>query len=162
MKKLLFICCMGLLLQSCVTTYNIVGDVTAYNADGSVLKNWNDVIVASGDDWGGQTNSAMKRYGLNFVDPESGKGVILGNSVPYIIEYGAAKANNTQNIKNTKKVEKKEDIKNAIISYQEKYDVNKEKLKNPNITKVEKQLLKRENAELFNAMMKLKNILAVY
>ena len=170
MKKLLFICCMGLLLQSCVGVgvgiynYNIAGDVTAYNADGTVLKSWDDVIIASGDNWSGQKKSAMKQYGLNFVDPDSGKGVILGNSVPYIIEYGDKKVNNTQNtqnIKKTQKVEKREDVKNAIASYQEKYDANKEKMKDPNITKAEKQLLKRENAELFNAMMELKNKLAV-
>ena len=159
MKKLLFICCMGLLLQSCVATYNIVGDVTAYNADGTVMKSWNDVTIASGDTWNGQTKSAMKLWGLNFIDPDSGKGVVLGNSVPYIIEYGTA---HTKNTKNTKKNEEREEIKRAIDSYQDKYDANKEKLKNPNITKDEKQILKKENAELFNTMMSLKNKLVKY
>lgn len=160
MKKLLFICCMGLLLQSCVSTYKVVGDVTAYNIDGTVMKSWNDVTIASGDTWNGQTNSAMRLWGLNFVDPDSGKGVILGNSVPYIIEYDTTHAKN--DTKDVKKSEEREKIKNTINSYQEKYDANKEKLKDPNITKDEKQILKRENAELFNAMMELKNKLAIY
>lgn len=160
MKKMLFICCMGLLLQSCISTYKVVGDVTAYNADGTVMKSWNDVTIASGDNLNGQTNSAMRLWGLNFEDPDSGKGVILGSSVPYIIEYDTTHAKN--DTKDVKKSEEREKIKNTINSYQEKYDANKEKLKNPNITKDEKQILKRENAELFNAMMELKNKLAIY
>lgn len=159
MKKLLFICCVGLLLQSCVATYNLVGDVTAYNADGTVMKSWDGVTIASGDSWNGQTKSSMKLWGLNFVDPDSGKGVILGNSVPYIIEYNTV---HTKNTKNVKKNEEKEKIKNTIDSYQEKYDANKKKLKDPNITKDEKQALKKDNAELFNAMIELKNKLVKY
>ena len=59
--------------------------------DGSILQKWTNVDIESGytDNWSGTqtTSNAIKAFGINFVDPATNRVIILGNSVPYIIEY---------------------------------------------------------------------------
>lgn len=93
MKKFLLILTAICFFSSCATipttvTTNI-GDVTAYNADGSVLKQWKGVELSSSlsNVYSVQRTSAMKTFGINFYDENNGKYVIVGNAVPCIIEY---------------------------------------------------------------------------
>lgn len=90
-------------LTSCVTTtpsinWSINGDVTAYNADGSVLRQWDNVVIESGytdATIGTQTTSnAIKSFGINFTDPKTHKNIIISNAVPCIIEYTNKKYEN--------------------------------------------------------------------
>ena len=94
-KSILFYFCI-LLLTSCVSTtapiaYSLKGDVTAYNADGSILRQWDDVVIESGyiSTWDGShtTSNAIKSFGLNFTDPKTHKNIIISNAVPCIVEY---------------------------------------------------------------------------
>lgn len=92
MKKISLFLGSILLLASCTSTqWAIIGDVTAYNSDGSVLRQWDDVVIESGysDNWSGKqtTSYAMKTFGINFSDPVTQKNIIISNAVPCIIEY---------------------------------------------------------------------------
>lgn len=87
MKKILFLLATMCVVSSCAPIVKTcVGDVTAYNADGSVLKKWEGVELSSSFD-GYQGTSAMKTFGVNFYDNDSRKYVVVGNAVPCIIEY---------------------------------------------------------------------------
>lgn len=95
MKRFCFFSCLLFLLSSCASTtpslWSIEGSVTAYNMDGSILRQWDNVIIESGytDSAGDRTTSnAIKAFGINFTDPETRKNVIISNAVPCIIEYG--------------------------------------------------------------------------
>ncbi len=90
MKKILFLLATMCVVSSCTPIVKTcVGDVTAYNADGSVLKKWEGVELSSSSSssFGSQESSAMKTFGVNFYDNDSKKFIIVGNAVPCIIEY---------------------------------------------------------------------------
>ena len=104
MKKISLFLGSILLLASCTSTqWAIIGDVTAYNSDGTVLRQWDNVVIESGysDDWNGKqtTSYAMKTFGINFSDPVTQKNIIISNAVPCIIEYN----NSTYSYKNVEK-----------------------------------------------------------
>ena len=80
----------AIMFSSCSYTTTNIGSITTYNADGSILKKWDKVCLRE------QVNkhtkgNAFKSYGLNFYDIESGQFVVIGNSVPYIVEYDIVK-----------------------------------------------------------------------
>lgn len=99
MKKFILFFCSSILLTSCISTtpttpsinWSINGDVTAYNADGSILRQWDNVVIESGftDTMIGThtTSNAIKSFGINFTDPKTQKNIIISNAVPCIIEY---------------------------------------------------------------------------
>ena len=94
MKKFIFLIATMCVVCSCATTSitsitkNItmcIGDVTAYNADGSILNKWEDVVISSNNEY--PRNSVFKTFGINFYDTKSEKFIIVGNAVPCTIEY---------------------------------------------------------------------------
>ena len=95
MRNILLILTIMCICSSCssiaTTVTTNIGDVTAYNADGSVLRQWKDVELSSTTSsvYSVQETSAIKTFGINFYDVNSGKFVIVGNAVPCIIEYEA-------------------------------------------------------------------------
>lgn len=93
----LFFGCLFLFVSCASTQWAINGDVTAYNADGTVLRQWDNVVIESGYiDWNGKqtTTNAMKTFGINFSDPVTHKNIIISNAVPCIIEYTNKKYEN--------------------------------------------------------------------
>ena len=72
MKKIIL-----LLMLICCCSCSLVGTITTYNANGDVLKQYNNIII----------DHANKPFGLNFYDKESKKFIIIGHAVPYTIEY---------------------------------------------------------------------------
>ena len=94
MKKVsLFFGCLFLFISCASTQWAINGDVTAYNADGTVLRQWDNVVIESGftDTMIGThtTTNAIKSFGINFIDPKTHKNIIISNAVPCIIEYSS-------------------------------------------------------------------------
>ena len=94
MKKIsLLFGCLFLFISCASTQWAINGDVTAYNADGTVLRQWDNVVIESGftDTMIGThtTTNAIKSFGINFIDPKTHKNIIISNAVPCIIEYSS-------------------------------------------------------------------------
>lgn len=122
MKKILFILMAVLLFSSCATiqttTTKSIGDVTAYNDDGSVLKKWSGVeLTSTTTTTNTETNSLISRketssyktFGFNFFDSESGKYIVVSNAVPCIIEYDVEVV--THQIENDEKLKDENDEK---------------------------------------------------
>lgn len=96
MKKFLFLMVAMTTLCGCAYTTTHIGSVTTYNADGSVLQRWDKVCLQE-QSRNYATTSVFKPYGLNFYDIVSGRFVIIGNSVPYVIEYDILNRNAKDN-----------------------------------------------------------------
>lgn len=79
-----------LTLTSCTTTsitvYKLKGSITAYNADGTILKEWNGITIQEKHN-DSIVENIIKKNGINFYDPKSKKCIMVTNSVPCIIEY---------------------------------------------------------------------------
>jgi hypothetical protein len=80
----------------------MIGDVTAYTQNGEVLQKWERVVlqetVSSSFSGNYVNNNAFKTFGINFYDKKSGKHIIIGNAVPYIIEYTVEKNDYEPNV----------------------------------------------------------------
>ena len=76
----------ALTFTSCAYTTTHIGSITTFNADGSVLRKWDKVCLHEQSN-SYTTGNAFKPYGVNFYDLESGRFIIIGNAVPYVIEY---------------------------------------------------------------------------
>ena len=76
----------AIMFSSCSYTTSHIGSITTYNADGSVLKKWDKVCIHEQYN-NHTTGDAFKPYGVNFYDIESGRFIVIGNSVPFIVEY---------------------------------------------------------------------------
>lgn len=79
-------------LCSCSYTTTYIGSITTFNADGSVLKKWDKVCLHEQSN-NYTTGNAFKPYGVNFYDMESGRFIVIGNAVPYVVEYDIIKRN---------------------------------------------------------------------
>ncbi|MBO7190451.1 MAG: hypothetical protein J6V55_07690 [Alistipes sp.] len=91
-KRLLAMAVATVVLCSCSYTTTYIGSITTYNADGSVLKKWDKVCLHEQSN-NYTTGNAFKPYGVNFYDLESGRFIVIGNSVPYVVEYDIIKRN---------------------------------------------------------------------
>ena len=85
MKKIFGFLVLCLLFCSCQSVTTCIGNVTAYNSNGTILKKWENVVIEQSVNETKQ--SSIKDYGVNFYDNKNENYVIIGNSVPYIIEY---------------------------------------------------------------------------
>lgn len=86
MKKLFILAIALCSLYSCaITTQSFYGNVTTFTPQGDTLKVYKNVLVQEYIN-GYNTTNAFKNYGLNFAD-STGKGIVIGHAVPYIIEY---------------------------------------------------------------------------
>lgn len=93
MKKLFILAIALCTLCSCsITSYSIVscyGNITTFTQQGDTLKVYNNVLIK--ETVGGyNTTNVFKNFGLNFTD-STGKGIVIGHAVPYIIEYDVNK-----------------------------------------------------------------------
>lgn len=169
MKNLL-IFCLAICFTSCVSTsitnWEMVGDITAFNQDGTILRTWNNVTLETGtaSEYAGMqiTNSSTKAFGLNFIDPETGKGVIIGNSVPYIIEYSTHNESYTPSIKpgvsvtESAQVYSKEAMEKQIAILEAAHKSNTEIINSETASKEEKQLAKKDNESISRELASLK------
>ena len=91
MKKIFILCILSIsvFFSSCMTSTTCIGNITAYNSDGSVLKKWDNVVIEETSN--NKKQSSVKQFGFNFYDKNTNKNVILSNSVPVIIEYDVNK-----------------------------------------------------------------------
>ena len=89
-KRYLAMAVAAILLTSCSYTTTHIGSITTYNADGSVLKKWDKVCIHEQCN-NNTIGNAFKPYGVNFYDIESGRFIVIGNSVPYVVEYDIIK-----------------------------------------------------------------------
>lgn len=127
MKKILFIL-MVILCSSCVSTYTTyttsIGCVTAYTANGEILRKWDNIKLTESTN-GSVTTNSYKTFGYNFYDQENGNYVIINNAVPCIVEY---------------KVEEK-NISNDTFSY---VDFNEQVIKKDELMSIYINLLEEE------------------
>ena len=169
MKNLLILCltiCFSSCVSTSITSWKMKGDVTAFNHDGTVLRTWNNVILESGTSsvlTGTQiTSTSTKTFGLNFIDPETGKGVIIGNAVPYIIEYSSHNEGNSPSIQpgvsvtESVKVYNKEAMERQIAILETAYKSNTEIINSKSTSKEEKQQAKKDNENLSRELTYLK------
>ena len=85
-KRVLAMAIAAVAMCSCSYTTTYIGSITTYNADGSVLKKWDKVCLHEQSN-NYTTSNAFKPYGVNFYDLESGRFIVIGNAVPYLVEY---------------------------------------------------------------------------
>lgn len=118
-----------ILLCSCSTTTMCVGSVTTYNSDGTILREWDNVILE--ETTINSKQSSIKQYGLNFYDKSTNKNIIISNSVPMIIEYIVTKNSGSytnvsgSNIPYNLTKEQKESYKNEYKELKEELKENK-------------------------------------
>ena len=146
---------------SCVSTYSLKGDIICFTNNGEILKKYENVVIESGYDspvYGKSIdNNSIKAYGLNFID-NTGKGVIIGKSVPYIIEYRtdkSAQQNTSYNIMMSERA--KADLKEYILKLEAAYETNKKELRNPNLTNEQKKDLRKEGGRIYHMLTEARN-----
>lgn len=154
------------LFSSCATiqtTTKTIGDVTAYNDDGSVLKKWSGVeltsttTTATSNHISSANTSSYKTFGFNFFDSENGKYVIVSNAVPCIIEYDVDVA--------TYKVEKDDSGKDGLIeqynTINDQIKTNKKLIRDKTINEETKKSLELFNNKLTDDLTEISTILRV-
>lgn len=146
---------------SCVSTYSLKGDITCFTDNGEILKKYENVVIESGyeSSFSGKTvnSNSIKSYGLNFID-SVGKGVIIGKSVPYIIEYRTDKPAQQNTSYNTMPSERaKADLKEYISKLEAAYETNKAELRNPNLTNEQKKELRKEGGRIYHMLTEARN-----
>lgn len=95
-KRLFAMAMVAVVLCSCSYTTTYIGSITTFNADGSILRKWDKVCLHEQSN-NYTTGNAFKSYGVNFYDLESGRFIVIGNAVPYIVEYDIVKRNSSDN-----------------------------------------------------------------
>ena len=91
MKKIFILTIALCTLCSCAITTSITscyGNITTFTPQGDTLKVWKNVLIQETvtNGYGANTNNAFKNFGLNFTD-STGRNIIIGNAIPYIIDY---------------------------------------------------------------------------
>ena len=152
MKKFFILCLMAFVMCSCGTiqtyTEKCYGSVTTFTPQGEVLQTWDNVLIEETtteyNTMYGTTSvsktSAFKNFGLNFMDMNTGKGVIVHTSIPYIIEY------NTE-VESTNPPAIKIDTRPNPEQLEEKHRNLRKQI---DIYKQEMKTLKRDSAEYQN------------
>ena len=161
MKKFFILCLMAFVMCSCGTiqtyTEKCYGSVTTFTPQGEVLQTWDNVLIEETttkyNTMYGTTSvsktSPFKSFGLNFIDMNTGKGVIVHSAIPYIIEY------NTETSSSTKAEEIKEDVSSLETKYhnlQSQISVNKKEMRKLSKDSAEYQIKKEQN-ELLRGQM---------
>lgn len=86
MKRFIFSIIALAIFSSCTYVTSYTGTITVLDNKGETVKKWENITFQHEVN-GYTTTNAFKFFGINFYDPESKKHIILGNAVPYIIEY---------------------------------------------------------------------------
>ena len=161
MKKFFILCLMAFVICSCGTiqtyTEKCYGSVTTFTPQGEVLQTWDNVLIEEKtieyNSIYGTTSvsktSAFKDFGLNFIDMNTGKGVIVHSAIPYIIEY------NTETSSSTKAEGIKEDVSSLETKYhnlQNQISANKKEMRKLSKDSAEYQIKKEQNETLRGQM----------
>ena len=163
MKRFFIFCLMAFVMCSCGTiqtyTEKCYGSVTTFTPQGEVLQTWDNVLIEETtteyNTMYGTTSvskaSAFKNFGLNFIDMNTGKGVIVHTSIPYIIEY-----NTEQETTSSTKTEKiKEDVSSLETKYynlQNQISANKKEMRKLSKDSAEYKIKKEQNEVLRGQM----------
>ena len=163
MRKFFILCLMAFVMCSCGTmqtyTKTYYGSVTTFTPQGEVLQTWDNVAIEEKtteyNSLYGTTSvaetSAFKYFGLNFIDMNTGKGVIVHSAIPYIIKYNTEQ----ETLSSTKIEQIKEDVSSLETKYhnlQSQISANKKEMRNLSKDSAEYQIKKEQN-ELLRGQM---------
>ena len=154
MKRFLVLVIFAITLSSCSSKYYFMhGDVTAYNQDGTILEKWNDVVIEEGtiSNYLGKSvdRTSHKSFGLNFIDPKTGEGVILSNATPYIIRYRTEEGEEEVDSKVVQ-------TKAKIAELQSLYYNNKKIIKDKSLSSEVRGKAKKENSRIYEEIITLR------
>lgn len=170
MKKFIVFCLMAFMVCSCSVTKTLTetyyGRVTTFTPQGDTLKVWNNALIEEKTKevstlYGTtsyKSETAFKNFGLNFIDRDTGKGVAVHMSIPFIIEYNTDIAINdnkqSNSVKNDTDIKAKElELKHK--TYQKQIDENKKEMKKLDRNSAEYAIKKEQNDKLKTEMKKL-------
>ena len=163
MKKFFILCFTAFVMCSCGTiqtyTAKYYGSVTTFTPQGEVLQTWDNVLIdettTEYNTLYGTTSvsktSAFKKFGLNFIDMNTGKGVVVHTSIPYIIEYNTE----LETTSSTQTEEIKDDASSLEIKYhnlQSQISANKKEMRKFSKDSAEYKIKKEQNEALRNQM----------
>ena len=173
MKKFFVLCLMAFVMCSCgsitTITETYYGKVTTFTPQGEILNTWDNAVIKEettevNSMYGttSQTNSnVIKAFGLNFFDEDTGKFVIISNTIPYIIEYDVTTSVENDNINNSpKKTEfdlKKDELELKHRKCSEELNENKKIMRTLDKKSEEYLLKKEQNNNLRKQMKELEN-----
>lgn len=177
MRKFIILCLMAFMVCSCYSTKTFVetyyGSVTAFTPQGDTLKRWDNAFIQeetteiqTSTIYGTTsyqstkvTSNAFKSFGLNFTDLDTGKGVIVHNSIPFIIEYNTSVEEKTMTekgiyISTEEEINQKtaEEIKTKYRNYQNQIDTNKKSMRKLSKDSDEYKIKKEQNDAMRGAM----------
>lgn len=175
MRKFIILCLMAFMVCSCYSTKTFVetcyGSVTAFTPQGDTLKRWDNAFIQEetttietssmygSSSYQTKTNTAFKSFGLNFIDLDTGKGVIVHNSIPFIIEYNTSVEEKAMTEKGVylsteEEINQKtaEDIKTKYRNYQDQIDANKKSMRKLSKDSDEYKIKKEQNDAMRGAM----------
>lgn len=175
MRKFIILCLMAFMVCSCYSTKTFVetcyGSVTAFTPQGDTLKRWDNAFIQEetttietssmygSSSYQAKTNTAFKSFGLNFTDLDTGKGVIVHNSIPFIIEYNTSVEEKTMTekgiyISTEEEINQKtaEEIKTKYRNYQNQIDTNKKSMRKLSKDSDEYKIKKEQNDAMRGAM----------
>jgi hypothetical protein len=165
MKKILFIVVMMFSLNSCAslttTTTTLIGDVTAYNDNGTILRKWSGVTIEEKVETT-QTETVFKTFGLNFYDKNNDKFVIISDAVPYVIEY---EVNTTKkylyptNNTTTDDKPSKDELRNSWRALNAEYNNIREQMKGMDKNSDEYKSLKTKRNDIQKEKMEVEHLM---
>lgn len=170
MKKFIVFCLMAFMVCSCAVTNTITetyyGCVTTFTPQGDTLKVWNNALIEEETKevstmYGTtsyQSTSAFKYFGLNFIDLNTGKGVVIHSGIPYIIEYNTDITISSDKSNTPVKSEtdiRAEELETKHKIYQKQIEENKKELKKLDRNSAEYVIKKEQNDKLKAEMNKL-------
>lgn len=171
MKKFIVFFLMAIIVCSCgsikTTTETYYGRVTTFTPQGDTLQTWDNALIEEKttmvSTMYGTTStseSAFKAFGLNFIDRNTGDGVIVHKNIPYIIEYKTDVTTNdsvnTNNIADETLIKANElETKHSNCRFQ--IAENKKAIKNLDKKSDEYRIKKEQNDKLRGKMRELEN-----
>lgn len=166
MRKFIILCLMAFIVCSCYSTKTFVetyyGSITTFTPQGDTLKRWDNAFIEEEtttienssmygvSSYRAKTNTAFKYFGLNFIDLDTGKGVIVHNSIPFIIEYNTSVEEKGVYTSTEEKIA--EDIKIKYHNYQSQIETNKKSMRKLSKDSEEYKIKKEQNDALKGAM----------
>ena len=141
------------------------GSITTFTPQGDTLKRWDNAFIEEEtttienssmygvSSYRAKTNTAFKYFGLNFIDLDTGKGVVVHSGIPYIIEYNTSVEGKAK-ISTEEKVRQKtaESIRIKYHNYQNQIETNKKSMRKLSKDSEEYKIKKEQNDALKGAM----------
>ena len=173
MKKFIVFLLMAIMVCSCSVTKTITetyyGRVTTFTPQGDTLQTWDNALIEEKTKevstmYGTTTTSVgtspFRYFGLNFIDRNTGNGVIVHSGIPYIIEYKTDVTTNdsvnTNNIADETLIKANElETKHSNCRFQ--IAENKKAMKKLDKKSDEYRIKKEQNDKLRGKMRELEN-----